>query len=113
MANFIESSHNLKPAKRVFGFAPTQIFVLNKIIQTRFGYCFSEGFKFLPLPFGDELHSPIRQVSHCARDLKSCGHRLYGISKPDTLDVPRIKNLHPASRHNPHRSQFHAVKRLP
>jgi len=103
-------SYYLKAAKSTFGFTPDNLFVSDKMRQTSVANCLTKCLKLILRAFSHKLDPAIRQVPHITRDFKSCCNRLCSVPEPDTLNVPRIKNLHAFSLHT--RKDKHNSTRL-
>src|SRR6266446_6248110 len=101
MANFMQLlAHDFEPAKFVLSLNPTDIFFLNKMLQTGGSDRLPKGLQLVLGAFGHQFDSPISQIADRAGDFESAGNRSGGIAKPDTLHAARVKNLHPCAIHS-------------
>src|SRR5690606_24109854 len=91
-----------KSAKLTGRFAPVYIFIPDKMFQSGFGDCRSEGFQLLPVPFGDQLDSPVGEVADGAGYFIARRNGFHAITKPDALHVAGVKDAHSALFHRPH-----------
>ena len=66
-------------------------------------YGLLERFQFLFHSFGNELDSIVRKIANNAYNFEASHEGFYGVAKTDTLDTPRIIDLHPPAAHTSQR----------
>ena len=73
---------------------PTHTFISDKSSQPRVADGRAKRIKFLACALGDEMDSTVWQVADGAGNFKTGGDIFCGVTKPDSLDAPGIKNPH-------------------
>src|SRR6266498_3272370 len=105
MANFMSLPYDFKPAKFIFGFAPANVFVLNKMVHARFANRLLKGLQLITGSFSEQFHAAIGQISDRPGHLEPAGDRPDGISKADALHPARVQNAHSLAINSAHPCQ--------
>jgi hypothetical protein len=87
-------TYDFEPAILARRIVPTGLFLRNKMLQARFANALSKGLEFFLLALRHQLDPAIGQISHRPGNFKSRGDRFHRITKPNTLHVAGVKNVH-------------------
>ncbi len=90
---------NFKTAKIIFRLGPTRLFLPDKAPDFRIANGLEKSIQLVPAALGHHFNPSIRQISDSSRHLETVGQGLYGIAKPDALDVTGVKICYSLTLH--------------
>jgi hypothetical protein len=86
--------YNFKSAKPTSGFVPGDLFIPNKMVQTRLANRLPKRFQFFPGPFRNQFDPATGQIADRANHVETVGDRFHGVTESDALHLTRVKNLY-------------------
>src|SRR6266704_428210 len=93
-------SYDFKPAKVILCFAPTHLFLLDKMFQAGFPNPLPKCVHLIFVAFCHQLYPAIGQIAHRPSHFEFVGDFPDAIAEADALDPARIEHLHSFALHS-------------